>query len=172
MKLTNLVTATLLTLTLGVAGVALSPATTSHAKAKTTLKTFPKRLRGTWYADAGKIDGYHYYNGVRFTAKQFYFQANVTKNFVGFPLHAHKLPFTGTKKGHLGWAYATKHHGLVKVAPWNRNVTLPLAGYYRKTTTKIKGHKVTVVQQVSANKKEVYYQYYATKKLARQFAKH
>ncbi|MFC6289774.1 hypothetical protein [Levilactobacillus angrenensis] len=163
MKLTNWVALALL---VGATG-AMSPVT-AQAKHKTSLATFPRALRGTWYQDVGKVGGYHYYNGVRFTKHKFYFLANMTKNFVGSPLHARKLPVKETKK-HMDWVYATKKKGLIRVEPWTNQITLPLAGYYRHATIKRKGKKVKVVQEVSANGKRVNYQYYATKKLARQF---
>ncbi|AYM01541.1 hypothetical protein [Levilactobacillus yiduensis] len=163
MKLTKWVTLVLL---VGATGT-VSPVT-AQAKRRTSLTTFPRALRGTWYQDVGKVDGYHYYNGVRFTTHKFYFLANMTKNFVGSPLHARRLPVK-QKMQHLDWVYATQKKGVIRVEPWSNRITLPLAGYYRRTTIKRNGRRVKVVQNVSANGKQVNSQYYATKKLARQF---
>lgn len=171
MKLNQLMGILGVTLMVGTASPIVAPSVVAQAKTKTTLKTFPKSIRGTWhsYNLAGRN-----YHAVRFTAKGLAWQENVSTR-LGQPdkLKVHKLPFSGTRKaGSWQWVFAIKKQGFVKVSAWDKTVTLPPEGYYRVIQKKYQGKKIRVLQQTNQLTGHRYYEYsYTTKKLAKHFAK-
>jgi len=137
------------------------------AKTKTTLTSFPKSIRGTWYQRAvGKN-----YHAVRFTAKKFSWRANVaTRLGSAVKIHAHKMPFSGSKTSQHTWIYAVKKRGFTKVGYWNSTVTLELGGYYKLASRRYHGKKVKMLKRTTNLKGQRQYDYfYPNKKMANYF---
>ncbi|MFC6180254.1 hypothetical protein [Lactiplantibacillus daowaiensis] len=170
MKVTKLVGAVIVVTTVGTVGLTITPATTMQAQAKTTLATFPKSIRGTWY-NRTQYGKKHHYHAVRFTKKGFAWQANVATKLGGLaPLHAHKAPFSGSKTSKHLWLYAVKKQGFTKVGWWNNTVTLELGGYYKVISKRYKGKSIRVLEcAIDLTKPRYYVYYYPNKKIATHF---
>lgn len=68
MRVNHIFGALLVATTIGIGGTTLTAPTTAQAKAKSSLKAFPKSMRGTWY-HYEENNGY-YYKSMKFTAKK------------------------------------------------------------------------------------------------------
>ncbi|RRK10287.1 hypothetical protein D1831_08185 [Lactiplantibacillus garii] len=172
MKLTKLVALVLVTTSVG-SGAVLSNPMIGQAKRrpKTTIKTFPKAIRGKWYARYYKMAGKPYYHEIKFTPKTASWKLNVGTNLVKQPLHAHKLPFHGSKTSQHQWVYAINAHDGTNVQNWNSTITLPMAGYWRTRTKKYKGHKIKTLQRFNPKTKKASDVYYPSKKIASYYHK-
>lgn len=168
MKFTKLISLVMVATTISV-GLPLSQPMTVQAKRrpKTTLTTFPKALRGTWYERQGRQAGKPYYHMIQFTKKRAGFKLDVSTNLVKVNLHAHRYPFHGSRTTRHQWIYATKAHGGTNVQYWNSTVTLPMAGYWRTRTKKDHGHKIKTLEQFNPKTgKKMGWSYYSSKKIA------
>ncbi|MFC6289009.1 hypothetical protein [Levilactobacillus angrenensis] len=77
MRVNHILGALLVATTIGIGGTTLSAPTTAQAKAKSSLTTFPKNMRGTWY-HYEENNGY-YYKSMKFTTKKL-----VLRNYFGY----------------------------------------------------------------------------------------
>lgn len=156
----------LLALPLGTVALGSAPVT-AHAKAKTTLKTFPKSIRGTWYT-------YQYHKMYRYKI--------TSKKIVGTGftnrLHSRKLSYAvkfPAKIKHPTWVVAQntsafKHEHWINVKGWYQS-----AGdgtYYRRMTRKIGGHKYATLQLASGADAWTDGNAYHSKKNAKKYANH
>ncbi|WP_261810078.1 hypothetical protein [Levilactobacillus humaensis] len=157
-----------LSLFIGVGVAATSPAQVVHAKAKTTLKTFPKSMRGTWYSYQDNTM-YKY----KITATKL-----VDNGFVE-RLHSRKMSYvvkhTENSK-HPSWFIAknAKAKKQTWVTVWGWEQWGGDCAAYRVTTHKLGGHKVPVLQ-IAGGPATGYWTTrhgYHTKKLAKKYGNH
>lgn len=143
MKLKRGVTLFVATLMLALLGMIGQPANQLTAEAaKYSLKTFPKRIRGTWYT----YDKYeHKTRTIKITAKTLKDGKYVSR------LHARKVNANipdHPKVVHSSWITADNYpvfgEHWVDVRGWYQ--TSGDGGYYRKVTHKIHGKKHTMLQ--------------------------
>lgn len=159
MKLTKFIAITTAITGLGITSTLATPTTPAQAKAKHTLKTFPKAFRHSWYTSAGKRG-----NAIKFKAKTAWMRYDTNTEFTKFHLHAEKLPLKNSTKP---WIYAKRQHSGVHIGLWARSVTLPLEATYRVRTKTYRHHHIKVLQTVSGS--HVNATYYPSKKIADHF---
>jgi len=145
MKLGKIFSAVMVATPLGATAVVATPQAdlTAQAKAKKSLKTIPKKFRGTWYHYE---KGYGYdYNKIsatkRITRLTFYGMTNTRK----VKMHQFDLN-KGNKAGknpHM-WMYAYKHGTKYIMAEWGTEASDRET--YTITTRKYQGKNVKVIK--------------------------
>lgn len=159
MKLSKFIAITAAITGLGITSALTTPATPAQAKAKYTLKTFPKAFRHSWYVSAGTRG-----NAIKIKAKTVWMRYDTNTTFAKFHLHAKKLPLKDSTKP---WIYAKKQRGGIHIGLWAKTVTLPLEGTYRVRTKTYRHHQIKVLQEFSGG--HVNTTYYSSKKIASHF---
>jgi len=176
MKLMKLVSAVMVATTMGAAVVVATPGVTADAKAKKSLKVFPKSLRRTWYHYEKNDNGKFTYSKLTFTAKSLTMKwagCGTTKastdKYVLHPYNpAKKLP-----KGKDSWIFAYKAGKSTKMGFWNTTkramTTKHALSSYKVVTAKVNGKKVKVLHAKNLTSLPVDIPYYYTsKQLAKQ----
>ncbi|WP_261809806.1 hypothetical protein [Levilactobacillus humaensis] len=177
MRMTHIFSALLVATTLGTTALVTAP-TTAHAKAKTTLKTFPKSIRGTWY-HYEENNGY-YYKSMAISSKKL-----TVKNYMDIfakkqskwtgTLHTTKNQNDvwqyGGKKSHWTSAKAVKG-GYTKIVSYGMFATNG-SGTYKVVHQNYKGKSVKVLYNKhivnSSGSKKLADHYYKTKAQAKYF---
>ncbi|AYM03657.1 hypothetical protein [Levilactobacillus yiduensis] len=177
MKLMKIFSAIMVATTMGAAVTVATPGMTADAKAKKSLKTFPKSLRRTWYHYEKNAKGKLVYSKLKFTAKK----VNVSWNGWDtskvrkdkYILHQYD-PAKKLQQGKDNWYFAYKSGGKTRIGGWDTDY-LPNMSYkraleqYKVVTTKVKGKKVKVLHDTILPSRPVDTKYYYTsKKLAKQ----
>jgi len=156
----------LLALGLGLVGALVTGPVTASAASKSTMKTFPKAYRHTWY---------HYsrghYDTVTFGAKRVgglsYFNGVATK-YVAY-LHAHKLTTTKLKQ-HPSWSTAVnvtaRQATWVNVRGWNQ--IMGAGDFYKVMSKSVSGQQHQVLSQAGGAGVWTDAHYYRSKVVAKQ----
>ncbi|AYM02379.1 hypothetical protein [Levilactobacillus yiduensis] len=151
-----------------VGGSQLTTPTTAQAKAKTTLKTLPKRYRHTWY---------HYANGKlstltfskRTIAGRTYYAGDQQATKYLAHIHAHKLTATKFHR-HISWSSVVPvnaHHSQwLNVRGWNQ--VMGDGDFYRVMTKTVRGKRVQVLSQAGGAGVWTAAHYYQSKQVAKQ----
>ncbi|MFC6290715.1 hypothetical protein [Levilactobacillus angrenensis] len=148
-------------------GQLLTP-TTAQAKAKTTLKTLPKRYRHTWY---------HYANGQlstltfskrKIAGRTYYERHQPAVKYLAH-IHAHKLTTTKFRR-HVTWSAATSvraHRSQwLNIRGWNQG--MGDGDFYRVMTKTVHGKRVQVLSQAGGAGVWTAAHYYQSKQVAKQ----
>jgi len=150
MKLVKLFSAMMVATTLGATAVVVTPQTdlTAQAKAKKSLKTIPKKFRGTWY-HYEKADGYNYKKISASKMKDHFRHETNNYTMHQFTLSKGIKAKTNPHK----WMYAYKHGSKYIMDSWE---TYPIFGAkysnkYSMTTRKYKGKTVKVIKSEPTN---------------------
>lgn len=164
---------TILLAAMGVGGFQTSQVTTAHARAKKTMKVYPKRYRHSWY----HYDGHGKYDKVRFTKKVWhyaqYYDGTTTKGTL--TLHSRSVRADLDKaKIHGSWVvgqkFSFRHASWIDLRGWNQS-----AGdgtYYKVTTKKFHGKKVSVLTDAYGAMVTTDKHYYRSKKVAKRLGNH
>ncbi|MFC6163147.1 hypothetical protein ACFP3T_00390 [Lactiplantibacillus dongliensis] len=156
MKLGKIVSAVMVATTLGATAVVATPQAdlTAQAKVKKSLKTIPKKFRGTWY-HYEKADGYDYQKISTKKIKDHFEKRNNTMTMHQFDMHK------GIKKlTKHNWMFAYKKSANKYImADWNTYVFWKIdkswsekdLGAYQMTTRKYKGKTVKVIKRTLPN---------------------
>ncbi|MFD1456147.1 hypothetical protein ACFQ44_10765 [Levilactobacillus lanxiensis] len=177
MKLMKIVSVVMVATTMGTAVVVATPGVTADAKAKKSLKTFPKSLRRTWYHYEKNDNGKFTYSKLTFTAK------SLTMKWAGwgttkvnkadkYVLHQYN-PAKKLQKGKDSWIFAYKAGKSTKMGGWNTTKSAMTAkdalSSYKVVTAKVNGRKVKVLhdKHLTSLPVDIPY-YYTSKQLAKQ----
>lgn len=164
MKVTKLISVALVTLTVGGTGVLSAPAVT--AQAKSTMKVFPKSIRGTWY----HYDGKGHYGTTKITAKKIKERSYSSGHWYTYttPLHHRKTTADPDKASrHLKWGVAIKVSGWTDLRGWNQSAGD--GAYYKVGHQRYHGKHVRVLKEAGGAMIEVNKHSYKTKHLAKHF---
>ncbi|MFC6290580.1 hypothetical protein [Levilactobacillus angrenensis] len=177
MKLMKIFSAVMVATTLGAAVTVVTPSVTADAKAKKSLKTFPKSLRRTWYHYEKNGKGKLVYSKLKISAKK------IVSNWNGYDtskvfttksnLHQYN-PAKKLQKGKDNWIFAYKSGAKTRLDSWNpefpKDMTYKRSReQYKVVTAKVNGKKVKVLHDTilpSLPQNTMYY--YTSKKLAKQ----
>lgn len=153
MRVNHLLGALLVATTIGIGGTTLNAPTTAQAKAKSSLATFPKNMRGTWY-HYEENNGY-YYKSMKFTTKKLVlrnyfalgniFTTKRTLKYVkvkSLSSYAETADFTRKSRNRVS-AFAAKN-GYTRIAPGGLLVT-DGGGTYKVIHKNYKGKSVKVL---------------------------
>lgn len=164
MKVTKLISVALVTLTVGGTGVLSAPAVT--AQAKSTMKVFPKSIRGTWY----HYDGKGHYGTTKITAKKIKTRSYSSGHWYTYttPLHHRKTTVDPDKASrHLKWGVAIMANGWTDLRGWNQSAGDGV--YYKVGHQRYHGKHVRVLKEAGGAMIEVNKHSYKTKHLAKHF---
>ncbi|WP_143462521.1 hypothetical protein [Levilactobacillus enshiensis] len=155
-----------LSLVLGLGMAATTSNQTAYAKARYTMKTFPKSIRGTWYSYQ-----YHKMYRIKITAKK------MTGTDFTSRLHSRKVtayPKSGAKMKHPSWVTArmmtVDHEHWVNVMGWYQ--TAGDGESYRQVNHKIGGQRHRILQTASGAGFWTDSHGYQSKHLAKKYANH
>jgi len=166
MKLVKIVSAVMVAMTLGATAVVATPQAdlTAQAKAKKSLKTIPKKFRGTWY-HYEKADGYDYQKISATKIKDHFEHYNHTDTMHQFTLSKGIKAKTNPHK----WMYAYKHGSKYIMDSWETYFYFGAAesSTYSMTTRKYKGKTVKVIKKTLTNSGGRWYIYSPSKTLAK-----
>lgn len=156
-----------LSLLVGVGVATNANQSVAHAKAKRTLKVYPKRIRGTWYS-------YQYHKMYRYKISAKKMVGTGLKN----QLHSRKANYfvkNNAKMKHPNWVVArifklSNNERWVNVMGWYQ--TAGDGSSYWKTTHKLGGHKRAVLKMAGGAGFWTYAHGYHSKHLAKKYANH
>ncbi|WP_203642669.1 hypothetical protein [Levilactobacillus andaensis] len=155
-----------LSLVLGLGMASTSSNQTAYAKAKYTMKTFPKSIRGTWYSYQ-----YHKMYRIKITSKK------ITGSDFTNRLHSRKVtayPKQSAKVKHPSWVTAgmmtVNHEHWVNVMGWYQSAGA--GDDYRQVTHKIGGSQHSILQMAGGAGLWTYAHGYHSKHLAKKYANH
>lgn len=175
MKLMKIFSAIMVATTMGAAVTVATPGMTADAKAKKSLKTFPKSLRRTWYHYEKNAKGKLVYSKLKFTSKKFTNVWNTDPGMtkaetVKFTLHQFD-PAKKLQKGKKNWAIAYKYGKATLWGLWGYSKSemsyKNALGKYKVVTSKVKGKKVKVLKHTNyVSPSRTVNNYYTNKNLA------
>jgi hypothetical protein len=145
MKIKRLLVMFLATLAIMVSGLFLKPSDQKVQASAYTIKTFPKRIRGTWYT----YDRYdHKIFRIRISAKK------LTENKYISRLHSRKktaYPKLGAKIKHPSWiiGYTFTYKGEYWTQTYGWYQSAGAGDYYRKVNHRIHGKQYATLQLAS-----------------------
>jgi len=155
-----------LSLVLGLGMASTSSNQTAYAKAKYTMKTFPKSIRGTWYSYQ-----YHEMDRIKITSKKITEIKEVSR------LHSRKTtayPKENAKMKHPSWVTArmmtVNHEHWVNVMGWYQ--TAGDGESYRQVTHKIGGSHHSILQMAGGAGFWTDSHGYHSKHLAKKYGNH
>lgn len=177
MRVNHLLGALLVATTIGIGGTTLNAPTTAQAKAKSSLATFPKNMRGTWY-HYEENNGY-YYKSMKFTTKKLVlrnyfdyadiFTTKRTLKYIKAKSLSSYISTTGftRKTRSCVTAFAAKN-GYTELVPGGLLVA-DGSGTYKVIHKNYKGKSVKVLYKKADDRGKVTDHFYQTKAQAKHF---
>jgi len=160
MKFVKAISTVMVATTLGATAVVATPAMPVQAKttkAKKSLKTIPKKFRGTWYYYENKKEGYSYQkiSATKLKTKSKGEASHYNQNMTIHQFNLSKgISNTKTNLNNPHkWMFAYKHGSKYIMDSWDAYIVIPQKwrSTYSMTTRNYKGKKVKVIKNVPSN---------------------
>jgi len=167
MKLVKLFSAMVVAMTLGATAVVATPQAdlTAQAKARKSLKTIPKKFRGTWYYYDDDDNGYDYEKISASKIKDCVAGHTDTYTMHQFTLSKGIKAKTNPHK----WMFAYKHGSkyIMDSWDWYFHFGSKRSGNYSMTTRKYKGKNVKVIKRSVSDSGGYWFIYSPSKAMAK-----
>jgi len=168
-KLVKLMSVALVATSLGSVATVATPTMNVQAQSQKSLKTIPKKFRGTWY-HYEKADGYDYQKISATKIKSRFERKNSTRTMHQFNLKKgiSNKNIANYNNPHK-WMYAYKHGTKYVMDSWETYPGLYASdrSTYSMTTRKYKGKTVKVIKKTLTNFNGRWYIYSPSKALAK-----